>query len=421
MLAISFLSLNVKAEPEKIVIGGELVWEKTFGGTGDDRAFYATATDDGVLIVGSTRSIIADQTVAWVLSVDSDGNMVWNKTYPCGYGSEFRYIINLEDGFLLVGNQFNSDIDPNGYVVKIDPEGEMLWSSILGGEETVERLFGAAKGQDGFLLAGLAQTADNDGSSQVWLIKIDENGKIVWNKTYGWTMDDAARAVAATDDNAFVVAGYTNSLGNGNYDFLALKIDNNGNFLWNHTYGGTESDKAYAITPAKNGFVIAGDTRSLGAGESDALIIKIDIQGNKMWEKAVGGSGFDVPTYISALKNGEGFVVGGITFSYGNGYRDFWIFRLDQSGNLMQSCTVGRSNYEEAYAAVQVSEDTFVMAGWTNSIGQGAYDFYVLKVKVVNNIEWWQTNTFIAAIFGVIAFLAAGLLFLKWRSNQRKK
>ena len=77
--------------------------------------------------------------------------------------------------------------------------------------------------------------------------------------------------------------------------------------------------------------------------------------------------------------------------------------------------------YEESYAAVEVSEDNFVMAGWTNSIGQGAYDFYVLKVKVVNNIEWWQTNTFIAAIFGVIAALTAGLLFLKWRSNQRKR
>ncbi len=399
-----------------------MVWEKTFGGIGDDRAFYATATTDGgVLIVGSTRSIIANQTVAWVLNVDSEGNMLWNNTYQCGYGSEFRYIINLADGFLLVGNQFNTDVDPNGYVVKIDFEGNMLWSLTLGGEETVERLFSAAKGQDGFLLAGLVQTADNDGSSQVWLMKIDENGKVAWNKTYGWTMDDAARAVAATDDNAFVVAGYTNSMGHGNYDFLALKVDNNGNFLWNQTYGGAESDKAYAITPTTNGFVIAGDTRSQGAGESDALIIKIDSQGNKLWEKTVGGNGFDVPTYINTLKNGEGYVVGGTTFSYGNGYRDYWIFKLDQSGYLTQSCTIGRSMYEESYAAVQVSEDNFVMAGWTNSIGQGAYDFYVLKVKVVNNIEWWQTNTFIAAIFGVIAALTAGLLFLKWRSNQRKR
>ncbi len=421
MLVFSFLNFNANAEPEKIAIGGELVWEKTFGGTGDDRAFYASATNDGVLIVGSTRSIIANQTVAWVLSVDNDGNMVWNKTYPCGYGSEFRYVINLPDGFLLVGNQFNTDVDPNGYLVKIDPEGNLLSSSILGGEETVERLFGAAKGQDDFLLAGLVQTADNDGNSQVWLMKTDEKGKVIWNKTFGWSMDDAARAVVATDDNAFLVVGYTNSIGHGNYDFLALKVDNNGNFLWNQTYGGIESDKAYAITTATNGFVIAGDTRSQGAGESDALIIKVDPQGNKLWEKTVGGSGFDVPTYISTLKNGEEYVVGGTTFSYGNGYRDFWIFKLDQSGNLRQSCTVGRSKYEESYAAVEVSEDNFVMAGWTNSIGQGAYDFYVLKVKVVNNIEWWQTNTFIFAVVGVIGVLVAGLLFLKWRSNQRKK
>jgi hypothetical protein len=420
MLATALLNQNVKAEPEKIAIGGELVWEKTFGGSGDDRAFYATATGNGTMIVGSTRSIIADQTVAWVLSIDDEGNMVWNKTYPCGYGSEFRYIINLVDGFLFVGNQFSSSVDTNGFAVRTDWEGNMIWNLTLGGEN-VDRLFGAAKGQDGFLLAGLTQTADNDGNSQVWLIKVDEDGKVLWNKTYGWTMDDAARAVAVTDDGSFIVVGYTNSMGQGNYDFLALKVDGNGNFLWNQTYGGTESDKAYAITPATNGFVIAGDTRSQGAGESDALIIKIDAQGTKLWERTFGGNGFDVPTYISALKSGEGFVVGGITFSYGNGYRDFWIFRLDNSGNLRQSCTVGRGNYEESYAAVEVSEDNFVMAGWTNSIGQGAYDFYVLKVKVVNNIEWWQTNVFIAALLGSIAFLVVGLLFLRWRSNQKRK
>lgn len=420
MLATALVDQNVKATSEEVAIGGELIWEKTFGGTGDDRAFYATATNNGTIIVGSTRSIIANQTVAWVISVDDDGKMLWNKTYPSGIGSEFRYIINLEDGFLLVGNQFKTDADIDGFVVRIGMEGKTIWNLTLGGEYT-DRLFGAAQGQDGFLLAGLSQTEEDNSNSQVWLIKIDENGKVLWNKTYGWQMDDAARAAAATNDNSFIVAGYTNSMGQGNYDFLALKVDNNGNFLWNHTYGGAESDKAYAITPASNGYVITGDTRSQGAGESDALIIKVDAQGNKLWDKTFGGSGFDVPTYINALKSGQGFVVGGITFSYGNGYRDFWIFMLDNAGNLWQSCTIGRSNYEESYAAVEVSEENFVMAGWTNSIGEGAYDFYVLKVKVTNNLGWWQTSVFAAAIFGFIAFIVVAVLLLKWRSNQRKR
>jgi len=99
MLATALVDQNVKATSEKVAIGGELIWEKTFGGTGDDRAFYATATNNGTMIVDSTKSIIANQTVAWAISVDDDGKMLWNGTYSSGKGSEFRFIINLEDGF----------------------------------------------------------------------------------------------------------------------------------------------------------------------------------------------------------------------------------------------------------------------------------------------------------------------------------
>ena len=240
---------TVKAQ-ESVATGGSLVWEKTFGGTADDRAYYATATDNGVLVVGSTRSIIADQTVAWVLRLDGDGNLLWNKTYPAGAGSEFRYIINLQDGFLLVGNMFPSGVEPNGYIVKIDSQGNTQWNTTLA-KGNINRLFGAAKAQDGFVLAGLTQTSENDGNSDAWLTKIDNNGQIVWNKTYGWSSEDAARAVATADGNTFYVAGYTDSSGDGNFDFLFLKVDANGNLLANQTYGGAESDKAYAITPAR--------------------------------------------------------------------------------------------------------------------------------------------------------------------------
>ena len=100
------------------------------------------------------------------------------------------------------------------------------------------------------MLAGLTQTSDN-GNADAWLIKISDNGQVVWNKTFGWSSDDAARSVATTDGNTFFVAGYTDSSGDGNFDFLLLKVDSNGNLLTNQTYGGTESDKAYAYHTSK--------------------------------------------------------------------------------------------------------------------------------------------------------------------------
>ncbi len=408
------------AADDNVAIGGSLVWEKTFGGTSDDRAFYASATDGGVLVVGSTRSIIVDQTVAWVLKLDDEGNLLWNKTYPAGKGSEFRYIINLQDGFLLVGNMFPVAADPNGFVVKIDSQGNTQWNITLSSEK-ISRIFGAAKAADGFVFAGLTQTSDN-ALTNVWLIKINENGNIIWNKTFNTSNDDAARSIATQDGYTFFVAGYTDALGDGNFDFLLLKVDSNGNLLGNQTYGGAESDKAYAITPAVDGFVVAGDTRSEGAGDSDALLIKINQDLQQQWSRTFGGSGFDSPTYIKALTDGSGFVVCGVTFSFGNGLRDFWLFTVDNSGNQLASCTVGRSGYEESYAAVEVSYDNFVVAGWVSQTGQGLpYDFYVVNVEVINSVQWWQTSIGVAAILSVLAVLAAGLLLLNWRFSQKRK
>jgi hypothetical protein len=416
VIVLSSSSLHsAGAADDKVALGGSLGWEVTFGGTSDDRAFYATATDYGVLVVGSTRSIIADQTVAWALQLDSEGNAVWNKTYPAGSGSEFRYIINLQDGFLLVGNMFPSSVEPDGYVMKIDLQGNPQWNITLGTEK-IDRLFGAAKVTDGFVLAGLTQTQENDGNSDVWLTKIDENGNVIWNKTFGWSNDDAARAIATLDGNTFFVAGYTDPLGDGNFDFLILKIDVDGNLITSETYGGDESDKAYAMTTTTDGFVIAGDTRSEGAGDSDALIIKINQDCQKQWSQTFGGSGFDSPTYIKALDDNSGFVVCGTTFSFGNGYRDFWLFTIDNSGNQLSNCTVGRSGYEESYAAVQVSQDNFIVAGWLSQNGQGTpYDFYIVEVEVENIVQWWQTDTVIAAILGVVVFVVVSLLLLKFR------
>ena len=118
------------------VLPANVIWEKTFGGAADDRAFYSVPTGDGFLVVGSTRSIVANTTVGWALKLDVDGNAVWNKTYLEGFGTEIRYAVNLTDGFLLVGNEFFASGNVNGYVAKIDNQGNLLWKTILSGEET---------------------------------------------------------------------------------------------------------------------------------------------------------------------------------------------------------------------------------------------------------------------------------------------
>jgi hypothetical protein len=301
----------------------------------------------------------------------------------------------------------------------VDSEGKTVWNITLGGEN-VDKLFSAVKTQNGFVLVGLTYTFGDD--SQVWAVKTDVNGNVAWNKTYGGSMEDAGRAVTLSEDNHYVVAGYTNSMGDGDYDFLLLKIDASGSLSWNKTYGGTQSDKAYAIAGTADGCVAVGDTRSKGEGDSDAWIIKVDLNGNLVWDKTAGGKAFDTATCVTASNYG-GYFVGGFTFSFGNGKRDFWLFKVDDQGSVQWSCTVGRSAFEEAYSVLETAESEFVMAGWTNSIGQGRYDFYVTKITVENSSDGLSAYQFItsASILTAIVLVVLIVLFLLIRHRVNQK
>ncbi len=110
----------------------------------------------------------------------------------------------------------------------------------------------------------------------------------------------------------------------------------------------------------------------------------MDFNGEMLWDQTVGGSDFDSPTYITTAPDGS-YLVAGTTFSYGNGQRDFWLFKVTDLGKVEWSSTVGRSNYEEAYSVISTGDYEYIMAGWTKSLGEGHYDFYFIKLNVKVN------------------------------------
>jgi hypothetical protein len=384
LVLASFVAGILTSAPAQTQIakGAELVWEKTFGGTGDDRAFCAAKVPDGFLVAGSSTSFIQNQTVACAACLRANGDALWNFTFTMNAGAEFRSISVASDGFLLVGNSFLDSGCSEGLVVKLDNQGKLLWNVTLRAVEGLNKLFSAEKDGEDLITTGLVQPENSSCSSQGWIAKLDAKGIVIWSRTFGYTSETATRAVTITQDKCYIAVGYVNSEGEDKYDFLVLKLDAEGNMLWNKTFGGSQSDKAYAITSSGNKCVVVGDTRSKGAGDSDAWAIAVDLEGNLLWDTVFGGSNFDSPTCVLCLPNG-GFLVAGTTFSFGNGMRDFWIFKLSDSGEVMWSCTVGRSGYEEAYAAICAGVSDCVLAGWTNSIGSGGrYDFYIVEVKL---------------------------------------
>ena len=378
-------------------------------------------TQNGYLVVGSTKSIVPNATVGWALMLDKDGNAIWNKTYFEGSGGELRYALNLTDGFLLVGNQFQQNGDINGYVVKIDSQGNQLWNLTLGGAET-NKLFSAIATPDGFVLFGLTSSYGN-GTSQGWIVKLAADGVLVWSKTYGDAPDTALRSGVLAPDGDYMAAGYTNPAVASNYDFLLLKIDPAGSLVWNKTFSTSADQKAYSMTKASDGYVIVGDTESPQTN-IDAWVLKVDFNGNIIWNKTVGGKNADSPSYITQASDGS-YLVCGFTFSFGAGNRDFWLFKIDDSGQVQWSCTQGNAAYQEAYGVIDAGNNQYVMAGWTDPFGQPAlvgkahYDFYIVKLSPSQGnigMSILQITTYGIVILAVI--IALMVVILKRRQTK---
>ncbi|MGD0995236.1 MAG: hypothetical protein ABR909_06900 [Candidatus Bathyarchaeia archaeon] len=401
------------------VLPAHVIWEKNYGVLGDDdRAYNALAAGDGYLVVGSSESNKTGVTVGWVLRLDTDGNVIWNQTFLEGSGTELRFALNLTDGFLLVGNEFLPSGDENGYVAKINSQGALIWQTTISGEG-LNKLFSAIATQDGFVLFGLTYS-NVSGDSAAWVVKLDTNGNVVWNKTYGNAAETAATTGVLASDGDYMVAGYTNPRGESNYDFLLMQIDPAGNMIWNKTYGGTGSQEASAMTKASDGYVIVGDTQSPDSN-MHAWVVKVDWNGTMLWAKTVGGKNADSPSCITPSEDG-GYLVGGFTFSFGAGNRDFWLFKIDDSGQVMWSCTQGNAGYQEAYSVIEAGKNQYVMVGWTDPPGQPAligkarYMFYIVNLSYPldsNGLSSFQFISYAVIVFAIL--LAAWFVVFKLR------
>jgi len=208
---------------------------------------------------------------------------------------------------------------------------------------------------------------DEDYYTDIWIVKFDNNGDISWQNTYDESKFDNADSIQQTADGGYIVAGDTH-LSDGERPFLAVKLDSGGNITWQKTYGGTFYDNAYSIQQTtEGGYIIAGSTQSFGVS-GDLWVLKLDNSGDITWQKTYGGSKFDNANSIQQTTDG-GYILAGHTWSFGAGYRDFWVLKLDGSGNVTWQKTYGGTNSDYAYSIQQTSDNEYIIAGSTGSFG----------------------------------------------------
>ncbi|MBM4448804.1 MAG: PKD domain-containing protein [Chloroflexi bacterium] len=212
-----------------------------------------------------------------------------------------------------------------------------------------------------------------------------------WEQTYGGSDSEYAYSVQQTSDGGYIVAGETGSYGAGIRDFYLVKTDASGNLEWQQTYGGSDVDSARSVQQtADGGYIMAGITLSYGAGYADCYLVKTDASGNMEWQQTFGGSNNDYARAVQQTSDG-GYIVAGETGSYGAGKSDFYLVKTDASGNLEWQRTYGGSADDYGYSAQQTSDGGYVMAGITISYADVNGDFYVVKTDASGNVEWEKT------------------------------
>jgi hypothetical protein len=385
LLAIIFFSNQVFPQAP------DTMWTKTFGGTNIDIGHCVQQTaDSGYIITGYTRSYgtISGRNV-WLVKTDKNGNQQWNNTFGGNSDDEGYSVQQTTDGgYIIAGytESFGAGLN-DVFLVKADASGNQVWTKTFGGAQDDEGYSVLQTNDGGFLIGGVTSSY-GAGSRDMWMIKTDPSGNLLWQKTHGGLSSDGAWYVDKTSDGGFILTGWTLSYGpgaTGNAWFV--KTDSMGNQQWNKFFGGDDVDRGYSVQQTTDGgYILTGYTDSFGAGLYDMLLIKTDPSGNAEWTKTFGGTGRDYGNSVQQTIDG-GFIVLGYTLSFGAGGDDFYLVKTDANGNEEWFKTYGGSASDVGFFVRQTNDGGLIMTGHTLSFGSGVHDVWLIKTDNIIPVE----------------------------------
>ena len=320
-------------------------WSATLGGDQDDFAHaVALASDGGFVIAGETRSYGSGSQDGWLVKLDSDGEEQWSRTFG---GTE-------------------SDII---YSVQATPDG-------------------------GYILAGETHSAEGASAdnSHFWLIKTNFLGLEQWQSSYGsstgsgsasTTNSDVAHAVRQTSDGGFILVG--SSTGTEGTSVRLVRADSQGTHLWSQQLEGISGGVGYGVAEIADGYIIAGSASSEDQG-SQAFLVETDASGDVQWTEFFGGSYNDEVRSLAIADDG-GYALGGFTWSEGAGQSDFWLLKVDADGAQEWERAFGGVLRDAAHSIIMTSDNGFALAGWSESF-RGGDRLWVVKTDSDGRLQW---------------------------------
>jgi hypothetical protein len=400
-------------------------WQKSVGGTGNDYAESIQQTNDGgYIVVGISYSNDGDvsgnqgASDCWVVKLNAFGIIEWEKSMGGSGDDNARLIQQTNDGgYIFIGPSDSNDGDVSGnhgnldyWAVKLTSTGVIEWQKSLGGTGYEYAQYIQQTSDGGYIAAGSSFSNDGDvsgnhGGFDCWVVKLNDEGTIVWQKSLGGLSNDEAESIQQTNDGGFILAGHSDSndgdvSGNhGGPDYWVVKLSSIGTIEWQKSLGGSGSDQAKSVQQTNDGgYIVAGYTSSndgdvsVNYGYLDFWVVKLNSLGTIEWQKTLGGSDFDLAQSIQQTNDGEYIVAG---YSYSNdvdvqssqGNQDFWVVKLSSIGTIEWEKSLGGSGLENASSIQQTNEGGFIVAGSSNSNdgdvsgNQGNFDYWVVQLK----------------------------------------
>ena len=426
LIVFFFTCLESQSQPLSIL------WQQCYGGSADDYGVSVLPANTGYVLFGMSSSTDGQvngnhgNVDLWLANTDSSGNFLKS---TCFGGTGFDPAVKMKScpdgGYILLGQPFSKDgniTNNHGgsdyWLIKVDKDANLQWQKCFGGSCDDVGWNIAVTSDSGFVVAGFSCSNDGDvtgnhGVFDYWVIKVDKNGILQWEKSLGGSSQDDGLCVTATNDKGFIVGGWTGST-NGNVqcqhhseiDAWVIKLDSAGNIEWQKCYGGSSTEAIAAIIQLNDGsYMLAGATQSNDGdvsgnhGGFDYWVMKTDPFGNILWQKCYGGSNDEKPTFIKRLSD-DNCIIGGLTYSNDGdvnnnhsftGYGDMWLIKISPEGTLLwQQCFGGTMN-ENLDDAIELSDKRLLLLGssfTSNNTGDvqcthhkpGTYDMWLLMV-----------------------------------------
>ncbi len=358
----------------------QVTWEKTFGGSGWDMGIFVEKTlDQCYLIGGETRSFGSEGDI-YILKIDENGNVLWEKNFG---GDEYDYsediVRTLDGNFVIVGNTFygGETVEEDVYILKIDDSGDLIWEKRIE-RKGCDQAFSVQEAPDGgYIICGGTKSFSED--FNIYVLKLNKDGELVWEKTIGNEEEEIGRAVILVDEDKFVILAYRGQ--EESRDIYLVCLDKDGNIVWEKVIDIETSIFPISIDKTSDdGYIIAGYKGILG--ENSPYIAKLNDRWDLIWDGTFGGGGIASSVRETIDKNY--IVVGSIYTLEAN--TDVYLFKLDISGNLLWEKTYGGSDDDLGISIQLTSDDGYIIIGQTLSFGKGESDLYVLKVDAEGNL-----------------------------------